>query len=234
MNCVKTRLSALLFVLLAAGPVSALAGYIGIALPAAELNRSLNNMTNGGTYGNPGTITNGGVPLTIANGAGGAFNIWASFDEPGPNPHVLDVPINVYGVGTAYTIMNLFFGQTGVFNPLVEFFGTGGAYYQKTLVVGTDIRDHFNGGFSNTINGTTTVEVYSPGNGVRLDRQEFDLPTFFDTETLLLMRISDSGGNPDGRSFIAALTVQTVPAPGTLLLCLLGALGLAAGLRARK
>lgn len=199
---------------LAAATLPAHATLIEVPLPT--LNDSLQNLTNGSNYPTSGALTVGGIPFTIAQDANGN-NMWATFLLPVP---VLDIPVNVFGAVTGYTLMNSFFGVCGTTIGSVEFKGTGGADVIFNLVEGTNIRDHFTGVFCNTIDpGTPTINF---GGDVHLDLQTFVLPASFASETLthiILTGFKQGGG---GEPFITSVTVQDgvnpAPEPGTLML----------------
>jgi hypothetical protein len=107
----------------------------------------------------------------------------------------------------------------------LEFFGSGGAYFRKDLVGNIDIRDYGHPGFTDTINGTTTINVYRqpiPGQPTgywTLDKQEIDLPDAFHTQTLDRIRVVDNGANySEGlsyaqRVFLYGVTVQALTLP---------------------
>lgn len=135
--------------------------------------------------------------------------------------------------------MNIWWGVADLPVATVEFFGSGGATFSKTLVVGEDIRDHAIPGFVSTINGTSTVEIFS-NNQVRLDRQQFVLPGEFTGQVL-----EKSGSRTSrrtrwtirvGQAFLVGVTVAAVPEPQTyaMLLAGLGILGWRVRTRRRR
>jgi len=196
-------------------------------------NHLLYDMTDGGNYPSPGDYTAfDGVPFRIGATGESGFNIWHSTNVNSPT-QVYELPVNVFGARTAYTVMNLWYGTSGHTVAEVAFFGSGGATYSRTLEVGVDIRDHYAGSFVNTINGTTTVEIFDAGS-VRLDRQAFVLPEAFATQTLeriVITNLTHPDDYPLGQSFVAAVTVA-VPEPGSYAMLLAG-LGLV-GWRLRR
>lgn len=186
-----------------------------------------------------GNVTLGGVPFNIQTSGN---NTWHSEVATGPNPRVLNIPVGVFGVTEVNTLINNYWGQAGPTSyASLEFFGSGGAYYKKDLVGNVDIRDFLNNVFTNSINGTTTTQVYSGfgTNGFqenRLDKQQITLPSIFQTNTLNSIRLSDNGGNGFQRTFLAGVTVAvepvSVPEPSSILGLLgLGVLGIGTALK---
>jgi hypothetical protein len=174
-----------------------------------------------------GPVTLGGIPFNIQTAGGN--NAWNAEAVAGPYPHVLSIPLNIYGATNAYTLINTFYGTPGPASYVtLEFFGTGGAYYRKDLIGGVDVRDHFNAFWTNTINNTTTVNVYSSGGGFlsesRLDMQILDLPSTFQNQYLTEFRLTSTGGVLISDASIQGLTVQTtaVPAPPAVVLAAMG------------
>jgi MYXO-CTERM domain-containing protein len=217
--------------------VTAHADYTELTLP--DLNADIRTWTNGSVYNSlfPGDVTWNGVPFTLAeDGAGNTA--WMKDDTA---PESLDITVDVFGVTDAYTIINSAWGSYGTTDGYVEFFGSDGAYYSAPLVQGTNLRDHNNGGFNNTIDGVNAVTAFD-GGAARLDMQLYTLPATFADETLETIRFTSGATSGSGVPFIAAATVETagepepepaIPAPGALLLTALGA-GLLGAWRQRR
>jgi hypothetical protein len=76
-----------------------------------------------------------------------------------------------------------------------------------------NIRDYNNDGNTNTIDDTTTVQVWDNGLGQRLDRQQYILPAAFASQVLNSVTITDTGhegtGTDGSRAVFAAITVST-------------------------
>ena len=147
-------------------------------------------------------------------------------------------PTNIFGASTVHTLINSFDGVFGVSNGRLEFVGTGGAFASFDLTQGFNLRDHFNGVFNNVITDPTIVTV-NFGGDVRFDRQRFNLPASFATQTLTEIRLIGDGGFPSGQAFLAAATVETqngsaVPEPGSFVLLAMGTLGMVALRRYRR
>ena len=83
---------------------------------------------------------------------------------------------------------------------------------------------------TNSINGTSTVEVFNNNQGQRLDMQSYTLPAGFASETLTSIVLADNGGDQFQRVFVTGLTVLT-PTPGAAAVLGLGGL---AALRRRR
>lgn len=196
-------------------------------------NLGLQEMTAGDTYPAPGDYSFGGIPYRIGTPATEfGPNIWHSaaheFGEPTQTYELLP---NVFGATEVYTVMNIWWGVADHPVATVEFFGSGGATFSKTLVVGEDIRDHAIPGFVSTINGTSTVEIFN-NDQVRLDRQQFVLPGDFTGQVLEKIRFTNLTPNTFddsglGQAFLVGVTVAAVPEPQTyaMLLAGLGILG---------
>ena len=103
-----------------------------------------------------------------------------------------------------------------------------------------DIRDWLWGSWTNSINGTTTTNVFNSTGGfdyqARLDMQTIDLPGDFLSQTLETIRVIDTGSNPFyQRILLNGVTVEVIPEPSTITLFGLGAIGLFGyGWRRRK
>jgi hypothetical protein len=173
-----------------------------------------------------GDVILGSVPFRIPETDP---SVWKSEDPfvTGPNPRILDVLINQMGVDRVYTLINTGGGAPGpTAYAWLEFWGDGGAYYRKDLVGDVDIRDYNYDGWTNAINGTTTVNVFLHNPGVyngerRLDMQIIDLPEEFHTQILTQMRLSDNGGDNLQRTILEGVTVQadTLPTGNTDTVC---------------
>lgn len=220
-----------LAVLAAAASAAALAQaatYTTLTLPT--LNADMRDWTDGSTYNSliPGTSTFNGVPFVLAEDADGN-TVYHSVGNPGP----LEIPVGVYGVTTAYTLINSGFGSFGATVGSIEFHGSGGAFATFNLVEGTNVRDHYDGRYNNTIDNVTAIPAYNVGPGrARLDQQIYDLPAAFATQTLTTITFNGQDLGADGIPFIAAATVAAVPEPGTWAL-MAGGIALVA-VRARR
>jgi len=180
----------------------------------ANLDALLHRIAN--ASGPRGEVELGGVPFVIPQGQ----NVWHSLNQVGPNPRVLLVPINVHGASEVHTIINSDWGRRGPGSyAYLEFLTSEGLIHRKDLVGGEDIRDFAQGQHTNTINGSSTVEVWSNGSNVRLDKQRVELPPEFRNQELVAVRVVDRGQDTTGqvllwqRIWIAGLTVGITPPP---------------------
>ncbi len=196
-----------------------------VALP--DLNTDISTWTDGGRYNTifPGLQTFNGVPFALA------------VDNEHHLAYMgnLSIPVNVYGVTRAYSIINSAYGSYGTNVGSMEFFGTGGAYYKVDLVEGYNVRDHYYGGYNNTIDNVTAVSAFGGERyRARLDMQIYNLPTIFATNTLESIQFNYMGQGGGGNPFLAAVTVEAtaVPIPAALWLFGSGLAGLV-GLRRR-
>jgi len=172
----------------------------------------------------------GDVPFNIP--APDNLNTWDSNDGAGLKE--ITIPMNIYGVSEVHTLINLSWGSYGAMNTWITFEGSDGATYTKYLYDGIDVRDWYQGGYANSINGTTSVAVYENGRS-RVDKQFIDLPDDFLGQYLVSMTISDNGGSGYHRAFLYGLTVgNTVPEPISTTLFILGGATLAARRLRRK
>lgn len=200
-------------------------------LTLPTLNADIRTWTDGSVYNPlfPSNQTFNGVPFALAVD-GSSNTVYYS----GSNPAALDIPVGVYGVGKAYSLINSAFGSFGTNVGSMEFFGSGGAYYKVDLVEGTNVRDHYDGVYNNAIDGVTAIPAFNPGPGhSRLDQQIYTLPVSFATQTLTKITFTGLDMGSSGIPFIAAATVAAVPEPGTWALMVAG-VGVVALLRRRR
>lgn len=165
-----------------------------------------------------GNVTRNGVPFYIPTAGD---NYWSSKVGLSGTKTVV-IPIGKFGVVRAFTLMNTFWGSAQLLNrPSIEFFGSNGAYYKKSLQPDYDIRDYTQGAYTNVINQSSTVGAFAwtaQDTPRRLDMQKINLPSAFASETLDYIIITDKGTNNIQRSFIGGLTLyNVVPEPATML-----------------
>jgi hypothetical protein len=160
-----------------------------------------------------GSRTLGGKPFILPVGGN---NVWTGAAATGPNPRILDVAVNARGVTQVYTLINTLWGERDAGTKAsITFFGSAGAVHTVELDGDQHIRDYLWNTWTNTINGTSTVNVFTagsgkgigPGNLVRLDMQTFALPAVFATQTLNTIRIADWGGSNYQRLIVSGITV---------------------------
>ena len=219
-----THLACLVACLGAALPASA--GYTTVDLPT--LNTNIGLWTDGAVYESifPGLHLWNGVPFELAEDAGGNKAFFGARNVP------MDIPVGVFGVTEAYTIINTYRGYAGFTAGSIEFFGSGGAYQLVNLVEGINVADHYWGDWNNVIDGTNAMLAWSvPNHGSHLDMQIHHLTADFADETLATIRFTNKGFGNLGQPFIAAATVYSAvsvpePATGAMLLAGMGVLGL--------
>ena len=156
-----------------------------------------------------GNINLSGVPFSIPTGPD---NYWsgAVATDTGPGIGTLTIPIGVAGVTSAFTLINTTCGQPGPLAYLsITFNGSNGATATQKLVGGVNVRDYNNDGCVDTVNNTSTVQIWTNGLGQRLDRQEYILPAAFASQTLTSVTITDAGNENFQRAIFSALTVST-------------------------
>jgi hypothetical protein len=208
-------------------------GFTTLTLPT--LTDDIRTWTDGSAY-DPlfpsSSQTFAGVPFDFQSDANGN-TVFYGGTLGSPADNTLDIPVNQFGIGTVYTLINTAFGVMGGDVGSITFNGSGGLTYTVDLIEGGNVRDHYYGGFVNTTSDPTTTEavfgVNSPGNA-HLDMQTITLPSQFSTATLTDIEFYSVGDDTYGKPFLAAATVSTVPEPaayGTLFgLGLLAATGL--------
>jgi hypothetical protein len=137
-------------------------------------------------------LNNFGVPFSIpAEGR----NFFTIEDKDRPLP----IHVGVVGVKKVYTLIQAYGPHAGDEILTVEFSGDQGAYQRFLLIVGKDVRDFFESGFSRTINNTTTRPAFEfighggaytddvktgPRGFYDFDEQEFVLDPSFLSQTL--------------------------------------------------
>jgi hypothetical protein len=154
----------------------------------------------------------GGVPFDIPSVGNNYFATSA-----GAGTVTLTVPIGSAGVAGVHTLINTFWGENvrGTFASLTFTFDDGSSFV-KPLDGNVDVRDFYQNVFTNVINGTTTVNVFTTDNDgsagpapYRLDKQFIDLSAFAD-RTLVSMTLTDTGSNGFQRTFLVGVTVEAL------------------------
>jgi hypothetical protein len=170
---------------------------------------------NGCTILNPttwptGPQNYGGVPFAIPTEPN---NYWAGCAAAnfGPGTVRVTIPVNLSGVTSVFSLLNTVWSQPGPQAYLfMTFNGSNGATFTQPLVGGVNVRDQNNDGGQNTINNTSTINIWNNGAlGQRLDRQEYVLPAAFATQTLTSVTLTDTGDEYFSRAVFAGLTVST-------------------------
>jgi hypothetical protein len=243
---VKIRQRNLLFLLMLVLTTAGLAkagSYTTVTLPTADLNADLTTYTDGTAYTGlfPSTQTWNGVPFALAEVPSSGFNI---IQGDLTSPNTFTIPVGVYGVSSVYTLINSAFGSFNNDDGYVEFEDSSSDTFTVQLIEGSDIRDHYNGFFVNTLSNSTagvttsTISYFNQNPGfAHLDEQDFTLPSAFQSATLTDIIFETNGDDGAGVPFLAAATVEAgpstspVPEPSSLLLLGSGLAGLAGMLR---
>lgn len=183
-----------------------------------------------------GMVELGGVPFDIGVGGDNAWGSGNGLGGGGGNDGFwsLRIDLDVFGAKTVHTLINSDWGTSESGRMVFEFFGSDGAYFAKDLIGDDDIRDWNARGFTNNINGVTTVNVVTIPNGMdgtedRMDKQAIALPADFFDESLTSIRITDFRTTFIHSGHLAGATVELIPAPPSLALLFVGA-----GLTRRK
>jgi hypothetical protein len=141
----------------------------------------------------------------ITNGLGVVLTGVGTVTAPKTN----NFPLSVTNAVTVYTIMNSEYGQAGKTNGTLDFYGAQGAHASFNLMQGFNLRDHYNGGFQNTISSNLMSLYWGASKSVRLDCQGWLLPTNFYSQTLTNIQVRSFGNNPNGIATITAITIRT-------------------------
>jgi hypothetical protein len=203
------------------------ADFITVPLTTPPANADIRTFSDGTFYPvAPTTLAVGGVPFALTP-LDTIPNSLAAAQTFGPGGPIIDIKTNIFGATQVYTLINSAFGEAPFTVGTVEFKGANGSDVTFNLTEGVNIRDHFFNVFNNTVTDPTIVTAsFGPGgfqDEVRLDRQTFDLPASFATDTLTDIILSPTAdtGFPNGEPFVAGVTVnQAVPEPSTLVLFL--------------
>lgn len=162
-------------------------------------------INNGSTFPT-GNQTLGGVPFSIPSGQN---NYWSAYVQGGANPITLTIPVGLANVDQIHTLINTYWGQAGPNSyASLTFTYSDGSSFSMALIGNVDIRDYNNYIWTNSINGTTTINVFDNGKGQRLDKQQITVPASMVSKTLQTITVSDTGGTNFQRVFLSGLTVH--------------------------
>jgi hypothetical protein len=179
-----------------------------------------------------GSQTFNGTPFNIASDANGARYASAYLNST----NVITIATNIAQATNAFSLINTIWGQPGPNSYLsITFTGSAGATQTFNLVGDEDIRDFNNFAYTNTINGTTTVNAVTVDGGAhRLDEQAFALDSAFLTQNLTSITMTDTGADGFERGALTGLTIESaggaapVPEPAAWAL-MVGGFGLVGG-----
>lgn len=179
------------------------AAYFPIALSTNTLNVDLSTKTNGSVYSPymSGNQTFGGIPFSMVTDANGENVIHNT---------TTTINTNLYGATTVYTLINSFYGKSGVTIGSIKFNASDGTNYTVNLVEGVNVRDHYIGSFVNTTSAsyvTLNVIGTNTNNTAHLDMQAFALPASFSTRTLTSIVFTTTNSN-GGEPFLAGVTAN--------------------------
>ncbi len=172
----------------------------------------------------------GGVPFAISPTGNNFFS--ADIAANGALGTVSrTIALNASGVEGVYILINTAWGEKGSgTRASLSFLFSDGASFLKRLDGNVDIRDYYQNTYTNTLNGTTSVEVFrtdNTGNAgenpYRLDRQYISLESFAG-KTLVSMTLTDSGAPNIQRMFLSGVTIAAVPEPSAAVLMSVGIL----------
>lgn len=194
--------------------VTPMAGAMTTIDLAPFANQRLQSLGSGAVNRFPeGNVKLGGVNFAIPVGGS---NAWSAAVGGGTTAGTLDVPIGATGVTKVYTLINTLWGERerGT-RASITFHGSKGAVYKVDLDGDSHIRDYLWNTSTNSINGTSTVNVFTAGSRqgtgstsqVRLDMQTFNLPAEFATQSLTKISIADAGATNVQRVLVSGITV---------------------------
>ena len=180
---------------------------------------------------------------TSSCGIGGVCNFYDAFGFSGAG-NSLTINVSIPNVTNFYTLMNAYTPAAGQTLATIEFIGSAGATQTFDLVGGSDIRDFYQGFFTNSLSNTTpgvtaenaftcvaptncqgaggTGNVSNGDSGTYvIDEQSFSLNSAFATQTLTKIVLTDTynGSDPILLGMTAgSFTSTPVPEPTSLAL----------------
>ncbi|MCC6950531.1 MAG: hypothetical protein IT433_03700 [Phycisphaerales bacterium] len=207
---IVSRLSRSLVTLTLLTSFSAVAQLTPVPIGSAA-NSNLRTYTGGSNYPvAPATLVIGGVPFDLTPHPGSSNSLGVMQNPTGNSQ--LSLFTSVPNAARVYALINSAWGRLDAINGRIEFVGTNGAFASFNLVQGQTIRDHWTA-YNQVITNPTIVTMSWPS-GVRFDRQTFELPPAFHTETLTEIRlVGTNAGQPQGAAFLAGVTVEAVIPP---------------------
>ena len=124
-----------------------------------------------------GNVIYNNVPFYISPW-GNRFNSWYADRVQASNPVVLRIPCNKT-IKSVNLLSNTSWGAPGPSSyASVRFLKSGIVIFEKMLIGNVDIRDYNQFSYTNTINGTTTVNAWTSTSGSpRIDNIKITLPS---------------------------------------------------------
>lgn len=132
---------------------------------------------------------------------------WHAAAAGGANPRILEVAAGIEDARVVHLLVNTYWGSATPGLARVELVGVTGAVHAVPLLGNDDIRDYNQRGYTNSINGLGTIEVWTNGSGQRMDRVAIPVPESLDGGSLAAVRVVDEGADGVQRVFVAAITV---------------------------
>ena len=215
------------------GSMPARAAFIPLDL-SSIVNSDLTTYTLGSSYPGPGPIQIGGVDFVLTDGGNrNTFVAGGLGNNAQPQNYAIG-GLDIANVKAMYVIVNSAFGTCGadVGSTGAQ---TGGGSVSFTLTEGTNVRDHFVGGFCNDVPTDLFASASFANNRIFLDVYRFDLSalTAAGTDPITGYSFVTDGAGLDGEPFLAAVTFET-PAPGVLVLLIIGLAGMVGLPRAQR
>jgi MSHA biogenesis protein MshQ len=193
--------------------------FFTVPIPTNLLNQDITTWSNGSVYSGhmSGGQTFSGVPFAMKTSSTGMNVVWGTsisvFSTSGGTTYTNTVQLNtnLYGATKVYTLINGAWGSTGKTVGSVTFNTLDGQSHTVNLTEGVNVRDHFSGGFVNSVSApyvTTNVLGSSNSGNARLDMQGFSLPANFSTRVLSSIVFTSKGSDATGLPFLAGVTVD--------------------------
>jgi hypothetical protein len=168
------------------------------------------NFQNEGFVIPAGAVDLGGIPFALSTTGN---NCWYSEIGQGGNPRSLNLNLTSNNVLDIFFLINSFWGTSG--QPLAEIrlLFSDGTYQTKLLQGNQDIRDFNQGLHTNSINNTTTVNVFPTIpqlniGGKRMDRLQMTVLDSNRTKILSNILIIDNGASNVQRVVLAGITLR--------------------------
>ena len=211
---------------------------------SGQVNADIQQYTDGFNYQLGGTTLNvAGVPFGLAEVAGNpettgvvqspytSFIAGADNGSSGFFDYTFSVPAGTHAT-TLYSLANLAFGQWNAsLDGSIVVTGTDGETATLNLYDGVNIRDHNNGGYSDTLSDPTVVSTYFENGApttdgyiqTRLDMQQMALPSDFAGDTIASIDFEGYAQGFGGSALLAGLTLGNSVPDAACTLVLLGA-----------